>query len=123
MSFNMRPRSWRNCRTRSPKGVIRSSPRTPPPAEPDIECTGSAMLGRSLLEADHQMAQVGQAQPMRHHAAQDAPFFEQALAHGSATLAGDHQDEGMAGALRAMQEAQEGKMRLLLAHPVQVDDA
>src|ERR671912_956271 len=110
MSFNMRPRSWRSCRTRSPKGVI-GLPRTPPAAEPDIECTGSAMLGRGLLEADHQVAQVGQAQPMRHHAPQHAALLEQPVADGSAALAGDHENEGMAGALRAMQEAQQSEMR------------
>src|SRR5829696_5044063 len=122
MSFNIRPRSPRSCRTRSPKGVICLS-RTPPAAKPDIECTGSAMLGRGFLEADHQGAEIGQAKPMGNHAPENPAFLEHAAADGRAALAGDDQNEPVAGALRPMKEMQESEMGLLLTHPVQVDDA
>src|SRR6478736_8272937 len=117
MSFSIRPRSPRSCRTRSPKGVIARSC-TPPAAEPDIDCTGSAMLGRGLLEADHQGPQIGQAQPVRHHAPEHAALLENPDPGRCAALAGDDENEPVAGALRPVEEVQEREMRLLLAHAV-----
>ena len=70
------------------------------------------MLGRGLLEADHQGPQIGQAQPVRHHAPQHPALLEQAEPGRRAALAGDDENEPVAGALRPVEEVQEGEMRL-----------
>ena len=41
-------------------------------AQPDIERAGAAVTMLGLLEADDEGAQLGRAQPMRHHASQHA---------------------------------------------------
>ena len=81
------------------------------------------MVGRGLLEAEHDRAQLRQAQPVRHDAAQDAALLEEAVARGGGALAGDHQHDLVAALARAMQEADERPMGLALAHAVEVDRA
>lgn len=92
----------------------------PQPAQTDIERAGAAMALLGLLEAEDQRAQVGQAQPMRHHPAQYAPFVTEQSRRQSA-LAGHHQGDAAAAPLLATQEGMERQMRLVLPHAVQVD--
>ena len=75
------------------------------PAQPDIERARAAVMGRGLLEAEHDGAQVRQAQPVRHDAAQDAALLEEAVARGGGALAGDDEHDLVAALARAVQES------------------
>src|SRR5262249_54702018 len=72
-----------------------------------------------VLEADDVAAEFRQFQPLRHLALEPAAFAP--IIAGTATFAGDHQDELGAIALRLAQEGDERRMRLALALAVQVD--
>ena len=104
------------------EGVIGLSS-APPAAEADIECSGSAVMGRGLLEAEDEGPQVRQAEPVRNHPPQHAALREGRTLGPRPALAGDHQHDRASLPLRPVEEADQGAMGLVLAHAVQVDDA
>ena len=115
------PRSRRSCRTRSPKGVIAPILRRAA-AQPDIERPRAAVLGRGLLEADDEGAQIRQAQPMRHHAAAARRAPRRAPTGAPAPpLPVIDQDEAVPCACARRRKREQRRMGLLLAHAVQVD--
>ena len=80
-------------------------------------------MGRGFLESEHKRSEVGKSQPVRHDPPEHPPLLKRAVARPGAALSGDHENEPVTGALGPVQEAEEGEMGFLLAHPVQVDDA
>src|SRR5579864_2648384 len=76
------------------------------------------MTDMRLLEADDEGAEFRQAEPVRHLAAQHAALE---LAAADLALAGDHQHEGQAFAMGALQEAEQCMMGIDLGHAVQVE--
>src|SRR5687768_4485642 len=109
MSLRRRPRSRRNRRTRSPKGVMLGSC-APPAAKPDIECPGSAVLGRGFVKSKHKRPHVRQAQPVGNHPPQHPALLEERIARSRAALAGDHENHRMPGILRAAEKSEEHVM-------------
>ncbi len=87
--------------------------------QPHIERAGTAMGEVRLLDREHIGTQVRQREPERHLPPEHAAA---ALGIGAA-FAGDHQHGPGALALRAMQEAQQRRVRLALGAAVQVDAA
>ena len=79
------------------------------------------MVGRGLLEADHEGAQIRQAQPVGHHAAQHAALLEEAAVAAAPPLPVMTSTSAWPGALRRCRKPQQRPMRLVLAHAVQVD--
>ena len=73
-----------------------------------------------LLETKDQRAQVGEAQPMRHHPAQHAALVSE-QGRRQRALPGDHQRDAATASLLAAQEGMERQMRLILTQAVQVD--
>src|SRR5437867_66596 len=88
-----------------------------PFAQAHIERALAAVTDVRGLEAQHQVAEFRQRQPLRHLPSQHAPR----LALAAHTLAGDDQHELEAVAMRAMQEARERAMRLALRQAVQIE--
>lgn len=82
------------------------------------------MAQAGLLETEHEAVQVGPAQPMRHHAAQHAALAggigERGLRFRRSALAGHKQNQPGAATLRAVQEIEQGCMRLVLRQAMQV---
>src|SRR5690349_17509425 len=71
-----------------------------------------------LLETRDERPELRQAEPVRHLAAEHATL-ELATAHGA--LPGDHEDEGKAVAMGALQEAEQRVMGVELGHAVQIE--
>src|SRR5262245_4831793 len=84
-----------------------------------VERALPAVADMGGLEADHEGAKFGEPQPQRHLAAQHTALA--VVFAASDALAGDHQGEARAVALRSPQEADERGMRLALRHAVQID--
>src|SRR5262245_7207574 len=72
-----------------------------------------------VLEAEDVAAEFRQFQPLRHLALEHAALAP--VVARAATLAGDHQDELGAVALRLAQEGDERRMRLALGLAVKID--
>src|ERR1700746_266140 len=72
-----------------------------------------------VLEANDAAAELRQFQPLRHLALEHAALAP--VVARAATLAGDHQDEFGAMALRLAQEGKQRAMRLALGLAVEVD--
>ena len=72
-------------------------PETP---QADVKRSGTAMALLGLLEAQHQRAQFGQPQPMRHHAAQDTALLAEKGRSRSALSRDDETDARAARLLR-----------------------
>ena len=75
------------------------------------------MADMRLLKTHHQRAELGQAQPLRHLAAQHAAL---GLAADLA-LAGDDKHEGEAIVMRPLQEAEQRVMGAHLGHAMQIE--
>src|ERR1700722_12918875 len=92
------------------------------PSEPHIERAGPAMRPSGFLEAEHDRAQVGLAQPLGgdpfKHAAFVGPLSN--LVQRSA-LAGYDDDQPCALRLRMAEEATQSLMRLGLSQPMQIE--
>jgi hypothetical protein len=86
------------------------------PPDPHVKRALAAMADMRLLEADHQRAEFGQAEPLRDLAAQYAAFGFAHLA-----LACDDEHEGEAVMMRALQEAEQRPMGAALRHAMQVE--
>src|SRR5262245_6566227 len=84
-----------------------------------VERALPAVADMGGLEADHIGTEFGEAQPQRHLAAEHAALAVVIAAANA--LAGDHQGEARAVALRPPQKADERGMRLALRHAVQID--
>lgn len=77
------------------------------------------MRAGRYLESDDNPPQRRVSQPMRHHAPQDTPIAGKA-ALGPALAGNDQKEPRLAGML-AMQEAEQGLVRLGLPHAMQVN--
>ena len=91
-------------------------------SEPDIERARPSVCASGFLEAEHDRAQIGLAQPLR-----GEPLEHPALIRPPAKLidrsafAGDDDDEPRAARLRMAQEAAQSLMRLGLGQPMQIE--
>ena len=75
------------------------------------------MADMGFLEADHQRAELRQAEPLRHLTAQNAALGLSA----HLALAGDDEHEGQPVMMGALQETEQCAMRPHLRHAVQVE--
>src|SRR5580692_3343550 len=114
--------SWRLAAARSNAALAGSPPLAPP--QPHVERAGAAMSGPRLLEAEHDRAQVGIAQPVRDEAAQHALLAEPGLVSApTPTLARDDDDQAELLRLRLHEKAAQRRMGFGLGHAVQVEHA
>ena len=106
---------WTFARLWSGRGDVEAS-------EPNIERAGPAVGATGFLEAEHDRAQVGLAQPLGSEPSQDAAFMRPLarLVQRSA-LAGDDDDQPRAARLRMAQEPAQRLMRLGLGQPMQIE--
>ena len=98
--------------------VLIKRARAPRTAQPHVEGAGAAVTHGRLLEADDERPEVRQAQPVRHHPAQNAALLERNAGRARGSLAGDDKDDLEAGTLRAVQESAQRPMRIILAQAV-----
>ena len=90
--------------------------------DPHIERARPAVGASGLLEAEHDRAQVGLAQPLGGKPFEHAAFIGPVAGIlRRAALAGDDDDEPRAAGLRMTQEAAQRLMRFGLGQPMQIE--
>ena len=76
------------------------------------------MADMRFLEADNKLAELRQAQPLRHLTAQHAAF---GFGAAHLALACNDEDKGQAVSVGAPQESEQGVMRTNLSHAVEIE--